>query len=59
MDLGLPIVRRGHVGPVILEATANAEQFYQKFGFVTVGCGYFLHGVTKTPPMEIEKMESV
>ncbi len=57
MEIGLPLVRNGHDGPVIVEATLNAEPFYAKFGFVTVGHGYFSHGVSETPPIEIAKME--
>ncbi len=30
---------------------------YAKFGFVTVGHGYFSHGVSETPPIEVVKME--
>jgi GNAT superfamily N-acetyltransferase len=49
LDRGIEIARAGHSGPIRLEATLNAERFYQRHGFVTVGHGTFSHGVGGDP----------
>lgn len=57
MEMGLSLAREGDTGPVCVEATVNAEPFYTRLGFVTVGHGYFSGGLAETPPIEIVKME--
>lgn len=56
MEIGLPLSRINHDGPIVIEATLNAEPFYAKFGFTSIGRGYFSHGVPETPGIEIVKM---
>lgn len=57
LEFALPLARKGHDGPVIVEATLNAESFYAQYGFVTVGYDYFSHGVGETQKISIIKME--
>jgi len=33
MERALNVARRGHIGPLRLESTLNAEAFYRRFGF--------------------------
>jgi GNAT superfamily N-acetyltransferase len=56
LEIGIAQARSGHGGPVRLEATLNAEAFYQKHGFRSVGRGHFSHGLGGEP-IEIVYME--
>ena len=56
LDLGLQQARIGHAGPVRLEATRNAESFYRRHGFRTLGPGVFSHGLGGDP-VAIVRME--
>ena len=56
LDIGIAQARLGHAGTIKLEATINAERFYQKHGFRSVGRGYFSHGLGGEP-IEIVHME--
>jgi GNAT superfamily N-acetyltransferase len=53
---GIAAARQGHVGPIKLEATINAERFYERHGFRSLRHGYFSHGVGGLP-LEIVHME--
>lgn len=44
LQIGIAGAAEGHRGPIRLEATLNAERFYQRHGFVSVGRGVFSHG---------------
>ncbi|QPF90824.1 GNAT family N-acetyltransferase [Bradyrhizobium commune] len=56
LEIGIVQARLGHDGPVRLEATINAEGFYQRHGFRSTGRGYFSHGLGGEP-IEIVHME--
>lgn len=56
LEIGIAQARLGHSGPIKLEATINAEGFYQRHGFRSVGRGYFSHGVGGVP-IEIVHMQ--
>lgn len=56
LEIGLEAARRGHDGPVKVEATVNAEGFYRRHGFRPIGRGYFSPGVGGDP-IAIVKME--
>ena len=56
LEIGVAQARLGHSGPIRLEATINAEAFYQKHGFRSIGRGYFSHGLGGEP-IEIVHME--
>ncbi|KAA0078696.1 GNAT family N-acetyltransferase [Tardiphaga sp. P9-11] len=56
LNIGVDQARSGHVGPVRLEATLNAEGFYRRHGFKSVGRGTFSHGLGGDP-IEIVHME--
>jgi len=56
LDIGVAQARLGHRGPVRLEATLNAEAFYQRYGFRSTGRGRFSHGLGGEP-IEIVYME--
>ncbi|WP_428030746.1 N-acetyltransferase family protein [Ancylobacter sp.] len=56
LDIGIGRARSGHAGPIKVEATVNAEGFYRRHGFRTVGKGYFSHGIGGDP-IEIVHME--
>lgn len=56
LQTGIENARVGHDGPVRVEATRNAEGFYQRHGFKTVGTGHFSHGLGGDP-IEIVHME--
>ncbi|WP_271611158.1 GNAT family N-acetyltransferase [Bradyrhizobium sp. CCBAU 21360] len=56
LKIGIAQARMGHSGPIRLEATINAEGFYQKCGFRSVGRGCFSHGLGGEP-IEIVRME--
>jgi len=49
LEIGLAAARLGHIGPIKVEASINAETFYRRFGFTTIGRGYFSHGVGGIP----------
>jgi GNAT superfamily N-acetyltransferase len=56
LDIGVARAKLGHSGPIRLEATINAESFYQKHGFRSIRRGYFSHGLGGAP-IEIVHME--
>lgn len=56
LEIGIAQARVGHDGPVRLEATINAEGFYQRHGFRSTGRGTFSHGLGGEP-IEIVHME--
>lgn len=56
LEIGIGQARLGHIGPIKLEATINAEGFYRKHGFRSVGRGQFSHGLGGEP-IEIVHME--
>jgi predicted GNAT family N-acyltransferase len=56
LDIGIAQARLGHSGPIKLEATINAEGFYQRHGFRSIGRGYFSHGIGGVP-IEIVHMQ--
>ena len=56
LEIGIAQARLGHSGPIRLEATTNAEGFYRKCGFRSVGRGCFSHGLGGEP-IEIVHME--
>lgn len=56
LAIGIDQARLGHSGPVKLEATINAEGFYQRCGFRSIGRGHFSHGLGGEP-VEIVHME--
>ncbi|WP_454624646.1 N-acetyltransferase family protein [Bradyrhizobium cenepequi] len=56
LEIGIAQARLGHNGPIRLEATINAEGFYRKCGFRSVGRGSFSHGLGGEP-IEIVHME--
>lgn len=56
LAVGIENARSGHIGPVRLEATINAESFYRRQGFKMIKRGFFSHGVGGDP-IEIVHME--
>lgn len=56
LEIGIEKARRGHDGPVKVEATVNAQGFYQRYGFKAVGRGHFSHGLGGDP-IEIVHMQ--
>jgi GNAT superfamily N-acetyltransferase len=56
LEIGIAQARLGHTGSIKLEATVNAEGFYERCGFRSVGRGYFSHGLGGDP-IEIVHME--
>ncbi len=56
LEIGIETARKGHSGSIRLEATINAEGFYQRHGFETIKRGYFSHGLGGDP-IEIVHME--
>lgn len=56
LEIGIAQARLGHSGPIRLEATMNAEGFYRKCGFRSMGRGSFSHGLGGEP-IEIVYME--
>jgi GNAT superfamily N-acetyltransferase len=56
LAIGIDQARLGHSGPIKLEATINAEGFYQRYGFRSIGRGHFSHGLGGEP-IEIVHME--
>lgn len=49
LEIGIRHAHQGHDGPVKLESTLNAEAFYRRNGFRTVGRGTFSHGLGGAP----------
>ncbi len=56
LTIGIENARKGHLGPIRVESTINAEGFYRRHGFRTVNRGYFSHGLGGDP-IEIVHME--
>jgi predicted GNAT family N-acyltransferase len=56
LQAGLEQARRGHEGPIRLEATLNAVSFYERHGFCRKGEGYASHTLGG-PPLAIVRME--
>lgn len=56
LAIGVAQAQLGHNGPIRLEATINAEAFYRRYGFRTIGRGHFSHGLGGEP-IEIVHME--
>ena len=56
LEIGIAQASLGHTGPIRLEATINAEGFYRKCGFRSIGRGYFSHGLGGEP-VEIVHMQ--
>ena len=56
LHIGIEQARRGHEGPVKVEATLNAVGFYELHGFKVSGRGYASHTVGG-PPIPIMHME--
>jgi GNAT superfamily N-acetyltransferase len=56
LQIGIERARRGHKGPIKVEATLNAVGFYEKHGFKEIGRGYASHSVGG-PPIAIIHME--
>ena len=57
LELGLELSAQTAGDRIILEATLNAETFYHKHGFTSVGRGHFTHGGDGAEPLEIVHME--
>jgi len=45
LELGITMASEGHPGPIVVEATLNAEAFYRKHGFVAMGRGLSTHDI--------------
>ena len=56
LQIGIEQARRGHNGPIKVEATLNAVEFYKKHGFKILMNGYASHSVGG-PPISIVHME--
>jgi predicted N-acetyltransferase YhbS len=56
LEIGIAEARLSHSGPIRLEATLNAEAFYKRHGFKSIGRGHFSHGLGGEP-IEIVHME--
>lgn len=56
LDIGIAQARLSHSGSIKLEATINAEGFYRRCGFRSIGRGLFSHGLGGDP-IEIVHME--
>ena len=56
LEIGTAQARLGYSGPIRLEATINAEGFYRKCDFRSMGRGFFSHGLGGEP-VEIVHME--
>ncbi len=57
LELGLELSAQTDSDRIILEATLNAETFYHRHGFTSVGRGRFSHGGEGAEPLEIVHME--
>lgn len=49
LSIGIETAARGHSGPIRVEATLNAQGFYERHGFSPVGTGFFSHGIGGDP----------
>jgi predicted N-acetyltransferase YhbS len=49
LRVGIENARKGHIGPIRVEATLNATGFYRRHGFESVGAGHFSHGAGGDP----------
>jgi GNAT superfamily N-acetyltransferase len=58
LEIGIEHARRGSKGGVKVEATLNAVQFYERFGFKATGTGHGTHTLGG-PPIPIVHMELV
>jgi GNAT superfamily N-acetyltransferase len=56
LKLGVGAALKDHSGPVRVESTLNAQGFYERHGFKSIGTGFFSHGVGGDP-IEIVLME--
>ena len=56
LELGVAKASKGHSGPIVVEATLNAEAFYRKHGFQTLSRGLAAHDIGGTE-IEIVHME--
>ncbi len=56
LEIGIAQARLDHDGPIRVESTLNAEGFYAKHGFRSIGRSYFSHGLGGEP-IEIVVME--
>lgn len=56
LEVGVERARAGHSGAIRLESTINAEGFYRRHGFRSIGHGHFSHGLGGQP-IEIVHME--
>lgn len=56
LEIGIEKARLGHDGPIKVESTVNAQGFYRRHGFRSVGRGFFSHGLGGDP-IEILHME--
>ena len=45
LELGMSKASEGHSGPIVVEATLNAETFYRKHGFLAMGRGLSTHDI--------------
>ncbi|MBL8893097.1 MAG: GNAT family N-acetyltransferase [Rhizobiales bacterium] len=52
IDVGIEMARVGHSGPLRVEATRNAEAFYEHSGFRRVRAGVFAGRGGEWPPIE-------
>jgi GNAT superfamily N-acetyltransferase len=57
MRHGLEIARRGHDGPIRLEATLNAARFYERFGFHEVARSSVRRGDTAIAVILMERRD--
>jgi GNAT superfamily N-acetyltransferase len=56
LQIGIEQARRGHDGPIKVEATLNAVAFYETHGFKIVGNGYASHDPGGGPQIAIVHM---
>ena len=59
MQLALQDALPNNAGKVTIEATVNAVPFYEKWGFETVGLGFFSGRDKDLPPIKIVNLEKV
>jgi GNAT superfamily N-acetyltransferase len=56
LELGMAKASEGHSGPIVVEATLNAEAFYRKHGFLAMGRRLSAHDIGGAQ-IEIIRME--
>ena len=49
LEIGIAEARRDHDGPLRVESTLNAEGFYGRYGFRSIGKSFFSHGLGGEP----------